>query len=295
MDGSLQANHAVVGRSYALGYSDSEFKRLEMQASLIRDLTENVLRRAGIGRGMRVLDIGCGVGDVSLLAAEIVGPSGFVLGVDRSADAIAVAERRAVSAGQCHWVHFAATELEEFSVRETFDAVIGRLILMYLPDPAATVRQLIKHLRPGGTVVFQEMAIPMGRTVPEGRLFRQCLDWIVATFEHAGFETDMGGKLFATFLDAGLPGPQMLAANHAGGGPDSPVYGYIAETLRSLLPMTEHLGIATADQIEIDTLAERLRRESVQQRGCILLPPLVGAWANIEKREWSSQDCACLR
>jgi SAM-dependent methyltransferase len=87
----LKGDHGLDGRPYALGYSNSEFKRLELQASLIRDLTENVLRRAGIVPGMRVLDVGCGVGDVSLLAAEIVGPSGFVLGVDRSADATAVA------------------------------------------------------------------------------------------------------------------------------------------------------------------------------------------------------------
>jgi ubiquinone/menaquinone biosynthesis C-methylase UbiE len=295
VDSFLQAVHAPTARPYALGYSDGEFKRLEMQASLIRDLTENILRRAGVDRGMRVLDIGCGIGDVSLLAGEIVGPAGFVLGIDRSADAIAVAERRAASFGQSHWVHFAATELEEFSTSETFDALVGRLILMYLPDPTATLRQLIKHLRSGGIVAFQEMAIPLGRTVPEGSLFRQCLDWIVATFERAGFETDMGGKLFVTFLEAGLPAPQILAANHAGGGPDSPVYGYVAETVRSLLPMTERLGIATADQIQIDTLVERLRHETVQQRACVLLPPLIGAWVNTETSRGSSEECACLR
>jgi Methyltransferase domain len=93
-------------RMYALGYSESKLKRLELQANFFRDLTEDVLRRAGIASGMRVLDIGCGVGDVSLLAAELVGPSGAVLGVDRSAEAIEMAVRRAAAAGQ-HWVRFA--------------------------------------------------------------------------------------------------------------------------------------------------------------------------------------------
>src|SRR5690606_4206862 len=85
---------------YALGYSEHEFRRLEMQSRIIGDLTEDVLQRAGIRKGMRVLDLGCGVGDVSLLAAWLVGPSGFVLGVDRSADALAAARRRAREAGQ---------------------------------------------------------------------------------------------------------------------------------------------------------------------------------------------------
>jgi ubiquinone/menaquinone biosynthesis C-methylase UbiE len=276
---SVHGRHARDGRTYALGHSEGEFKRLEMQAALIRDLTADVLRRAGIGPGMRVLDIGCGVGDMSLLAADMVGPSGLVLGVDRSADAIAVAERRAVATGKCYWTRFAEMEIDEFSAHETFDAVIGRLILMYLPDPAATLKRLSGHLRPGGVVAFQEMAMTTARSVPEGPQFRKCRSWIVETFERAGFETDMGGKLFAAFLDAGLPAPEMIAAGHAGGGPDTPVYDYIAETMRSLLPVAERLGVVTAAEADVDTLAARLREETVGQKACIMLPPLVGAWA----------------
>src|SRR6516164_8884734 len=66
---------AVHPRAYALGYTEGEFKRLAQQGALYRDLTEDVLRRAGIAPGARVLDIGCGVGDVSMLAAELVGSS----------------------------------------------------------------------------------------------------------------------------------------------------------------------------------------------------------------------------
>jgi hypothetical protein len=58
--------------TYALGYSESELKRLESQGAFFRDLTEDLLRRSGVVSGMRVLDIGCGVGDVSLLAGELV-------------------------------------------------------------------------------------------------------------------------------------------------------------------------------------------------------------------------------
>src|SRR5206468_6380306 len=83
-------------RPYALGYSRRELQRLELQGALIRDFTEDVLRRAVIRPGMRVLDIGCGVVDVSLLAAKLVGPRGMVLGVDRSAESTDIAERRAV-------------------------------------------------------------------------------------------------------------------------------------------------------------------------------------------------------
>jgi len=62
------------------------------------------------------------------------------------------------------------------------------------------------------------------------------------------------------------------------GGPESPVYDYMADTVRSLLPAIERAGIATAAEIDVDTLAERLRREAVANGACIMLPPFIGAW-----------------
>jgi len=266
--------------SYALGYSEAEFRRLKFQGEYLRDFTADALRHAGIAPGMRVLDIGCGVGDVSLLVAEMVSSSGTVLGVDRSGQAVAVARQRAAAAGMDH-VRFAASELEAFSTDQQFDALIGRLILAYLPDPAATLRRLSGLVRPGGTVVFQEIVLPLARSVPDGPLFRQCGKWLMETFERAGFEIDMGSKLFATFLAAGLPAPQMTVAGHVEGGAQSPVYAYLADTLRSLLPMAERAGVATAAEIAIETLAERLRNEAVENNACIMPPPLVGAWTRL--------------
>jgi ubiquinone/menaquinone biosynthesis C-methylase UbiE len=266
--------------SYALGYSESEFRRLKFQGEYLRDFTADIFRRAGIAPGMHVLDIGCGVGDVSLLAAELVTASGAVIGIDRSAQAVAVARQRAAQAGVGH-VRFEAVELDAFSPERQFDALIGRLILAYLPDPAATLRRLSGHLRPGGTIAFQEMMLPLMRTVPDGPLFRKCREWMMETFERTGFELDMGSKLFATFLAAGLPAPQMTAAGRVEGGAQSPVYTYLTDTLRSLLPMAERTGVATAAEIAIETLVERLRQEAVENNACIMPPPLVGAWTRV--------------
>src|SRR5262245_23674621 len=112
-DGSTTVVRANVAdpTTYPLGYSEVEFRRLEGQGAFLRDLTEDVLRSAGVGPGMRVLDIGCGVGDVSLLAGKLVGPSGTVLGIDRSLDGLAIARRRSAIAG-LHWVRFATADLD---------------------------------------------------------------------------------------------------------------------------------------------------------------------------------------
>ena len=79
--------------SYPLGYTNDEARRLAMQAAYLEDLTADVLRRAGVGTGLHVLDLGCGVGDVSLLVARMVGTAGSVLGIDRSTDTIEIARR----------------------------------------------------------------------------------------------------------------------------------------------------------------------------------------------------------
>lgn len=262
---------------YALGYSEAEFRRLELQGAFFRDLTQDVLQRAGIEAGMHVLDLGCGVGDVSLLAAEFVGPSGSVLGIDRSPEAVGVAKARAAAGGR-HWVAFEAADVDAYTPKRPLDAIVGRLILGYLPDPAGAVRRLATGLRPNGVVAFQEIALPLIRSVPSGPLFEQCSRWIKDTFVAAGFEIDMGGKLFATFAAAGLPPPQMIAAGRVGGGADCPIYDYTAGILRSLVPMAERFGIATAADVDVDTVAERLRCETVAYNACIMLPPLVGAW-----------------
>jgi SAM-dependent methyltransferase len=108
-------------RAYFLGHSDAEVERLALQNAFYRDATENTLRRAGLTAGMRVLDIGSGGGDVSLLAAEVVSPSGFVLGIDRSPEAVAAAGRKADRSGIRH-VRFAVSELEAFAADAPFDA-----------------------------------------------------------------------------------------------------------------------------------------------------------------------------
>jgi hypothetical protein len=160
----------------------------------------------------------------------------------------------------------------------TAPQLIGRLVLLYLPDPAATLRRLSRLLRPGGIVAFQEMAMATCRSVPDAPLFNQFRAWVLAVLGRGGAELDMGGKLSATYLRAGLPMPQMIAAGRVEGSPDSPVYDYMAGTLRSLLPMAERLGVLTAAEVGIDTLADRLRQEAVERNSCLMPPLLIGAW-----------------
>jgi ubiquinone/menaquinone biosynthesis C-methylase UbiE len=211
------------------------------------------------------------------LLADLVGPRGRVLGVDHNAAILGTARARAQAAGWQN-VTFRAGDAYDLPRDQQFDAIVGRWVLMHTPEPVDLLRSLAPRLRPGGIIAFQELAMPLARSFPEGPLFSRCIGWIIDTIEGAGFEIDMGGKLPMTFAAAGLPMPQMNSAALAGGGPDTPLYNYLAETLRSLLPMAERVGVTTAAEVQIDTLAERLRQEAVEQQACVMTPPYVGAW-----------------
>ena len=105
---------------YVLGYSEQEQKRLLKQASILRGWTERFFRAGGLAPGMRVLDLGCGMGDVSLLAADLVGPSGSVLGVDRDAAALDRARARVVQKECAGYVNFQQIHLDELPPRTRF-------------------------------------------------------------------------------------------------------------------------------------------------------------------------------
>ena len=83
--------------NYVMGHTDRERRRLQLQASIINPITEQLLRRGGLAAGMRVLDIGSGVGDVALIAARLVGPTGSVTACDLDGAALTVLTARAAA------------------------------------------------------------------------------------------------------------------------------------------------------------------------------------------------------
>lgn len=269
-------NVAPSTQPYVLGHSEPELIRLERQGQIFGAETRDVLRRAGIAPGMRVLDVGCGVGDVSMIAAEIVGQTGEVTGIDKSEQALASARARAARAGY-HWLNFSALDLYAAEPKGVYDAVIGRFILMHIPDPVAALARLSRFLRAGGIVAFIEMDIEQAGAYPPMPLLDECVEWICATYRKVGAEPNMGSRLYRTFRAAGLE-PRLSGSCRIESGPDSIVYEFAAETLKSLLPAMEAHNIATAEAVGAETIAQRLRQAAVAGDHCIFMPRLIGAW-----------------
>ncbi|WP_033278423.1 class I SAM-dependent methyltransferase [Streptomyces sp. NRRL F-525] len=262
--------------AYAMGNTSGEAVRLDVQDALYAGCTEYLLRAAGLREGMRVLDVGCGTGGVSLAAARIVGPDGHVVGVDMNPEVLEVARGNAAAA-DIRNVSFEHQVLPDVQLPEPVDALVGRLILMHLADPAAVVKELTGLVRPGGLVTFQEINISRARAIPDVPLVTRCREWICAGQREAGSDPDMGERLAQVLRSAGLAGPAVAVAVPTGDA-DSTAMTLVAETVRSLLPLIERSGAADGEDVDVETLRGRLSDACAEAGATLYLSELVAAW-----------------
>lgn len=268
--------------TYVLGHADVEVQRLLLQGRLYDDYTEHALRLAGLRPGMRVLDIGSGPGDVSFIAARLVGPTGTVLGVDAAPAMVELARARAAEKG-LSTVHFMQSAVDSIALDEPVDAVVGRLILMHLPDPAATLRHLSSFVRPGGVVAFSENDITGAHGVPDTPLFRRVTGGIVRAFEAMGLSPRFGTTLHTIFADAGLGAPRLTLGTPIGTAADTDILAYLAEVWRLVSPIAEQEGFAIDELADIDGFVPRFREQALAVNALIAMPPIITAWAEVRK------------
>jgi SAM-dependent methyltransferase len=265
--------------NYLLGHTPGAIQRLLRLGQIYRPFTRRVFVEAGITTGMNVLDVGCGPGEVSLIVADLVGETGSVLGIDGSENMLQVARTRMHAAGFAH-VTFMTADLRTLALDQQFDALVGRFILMHLPEPEAVLRQLVQCVRPGGIVVFQEYDLSSHADAfyPPSALWEQSWRLSTLAFQRAGGNLHAGMQLPSMFRAAGLPAPQMSYEASIGAGRDWPGFEMRAADVRTFLPLIAKFGLATEEEIGIDTLAERLREETMGRGGAARLPILVSAW-----------------
>jgi ubiquinone/menaquinone biosynthesis C-methylase UbiE len=258
---------------YALGSTDAEHERLIRQAQWLVAHTERLFREAGIGQGQRVLDLGSGVGDVALIAARLVGPSGEVLGVERDPRSSARANVRMAEAG-VHNVSFTQSDVAEIPTDKLFDAAVGRYILLFLPEPASVLRSVSHLVRPGGVLAFQEPCwksfLEQAARLP---LWSAAASLLVETFERSGTNTEMGPALWQLFQEAGLPAPTTRRDMLVG------AEQWLPDCLHSLRPRIAQLNISVQHLGDFETLPQRLQAEVEAFNTTTPLPDLISAWS----------------
>jgi ubiquinone/menaquinone biosynthesis C-methylase UbiE len=261
---------------YALGNTDAEHERLIRQAAILAPLTERFFRQAGIGAGQRVLDLGSGVGDVAMLTARLVGPSGRVVGVERDARSVSRARTRAAEAGLNN-VIFTQSDVRELPANQPFDAVVGRFILQFLADPVAGLQSITQLVRTGGIIAFHEPCwspiLPLAAHLP---LWSACATLIRESLERSGGNTEMGLALYRTFQHAGLPTPTLQMEIPVGDNATAALWIY--DLFCTLLPRMQQLNLSLEGLGNVETLLERIQSEVELSQNPVPCVALIGAW-----------------
>jgi hypothetical protein len=161
--------------------------------------------------------------------------------------------------------------------------VVGRLILMHLPDPAATLRRLSSFVRPGGVIAFSENDITGARSIPDMPLFGRVTAGIVRAFEAMGLSPRFGTTLHTIFADAGLGAPRLTLGTPIGTTADTDILAYAAEVWRLVSPIAQRIGFAIDELADIDEFVPRFREEALAVDALITMPPIITAWTQVQK------------
>lgn len=192
------------GDDYVLGYRQAEQRRLQRQAEQLAHESARLFDEIGIPEGARVLEIGCGPrGCLDLLSAR-VGASGRVVGVEISADAVALAQTFLAERG-LHNVEVIAGDARSTGLPEgSFDLVTSRLVLVLIPQPEQIIAQAVALARPGGAVAFHEVDRAAVMCDPPSPAWDTVEKLFMSVAEENGNDFHLGRKLPRLLREAGL-------------------------------------------------------------------------------------------
>jgi hypothetical protein len=149
---------------------------------------------------------------------------------------------------------------------------------MFLPDPRTVLESVVRLVRPGGAVAFQEPTwIPFLAFSKRLPLWSRMLQTIHETFLRAGVNPEMGPELYRLFPEVGLPAPNMHVEMALGS--DAEFSGLICDLLSSVRALAEHHQVSLKDLGDLETLSQRVQAEIAQANTMVSFVPMVGVWA----------------
>lgn len=281
-----------MSQEYPLASTASERRRLKMQSDALIPLTERMLSAAGITAGSRVLELGCGSGEVTRLIASRIGPAGSVTGIDRDPGQLAAASGQLRKHGLNN-AYFVASDIDNFDPQDSFDAVIARYLLIYVPNPEALLHKAARWLRPGGTMAFIEMDLfrGVGSRIwpPPSDRTASAIKFIGDVMLDAGIHPDMGARLPSMLSHYGQVHSEVAAPPQFGAASiELPL-----EAVRSVQPMARKLGRADTDEYDVD----RLLADEMPGRDdhTVTIPPVsIACWVQVSSATTPNRPCASV-
>lgn len=264
-------------------FSEYEYEnlRLTYQGNLLKEISEDFIVRLGFKPGLKVLDLGCGTGEFTFIAAEKVGKKGKVVGIDRSTSAIKEAKDRAKELG-FHNITFEEGDIEQLKFEGQYDVVMGRFILSYLEEPENILSKICSQLEGVSYLVFQEWQLD--NPPPMYPLSDYMLHYhkiILETLNLAGVDMNMGLKLWSVFNR--IPAYHVYVSHccqYLGNANDNMLLEFLAETGAALLKPMIELGLIKSKE-EFENLKLAAFDDIKQNQITLTLNPIIGIAAKL--------------
>jgi SAM-dependent methyltransferase len=258
---------------YVLATGEGATYRLRLLHEAYGRGTRRVLLDAGLRRGMRVADLGCGAGMVTAMLADLVGPEGYVVGIDASGDQLAQA-REVTGAGRENTTFVEASACDTGLPRESFDLVYCRFLLMHLPEPELALYEMRALLKPDGVLVCEDGDLTSAGSEPPSALcaFADLFGRLGPVRE---VDYTLGRRLYHMVRGAGFPAPEITF--------NQPVVARGEHKRLHELSVAEagpafvSAGLITAEELE-RTLAE-MRRANADDVILAIMPRMSQVWA----------------
>jgi ubiquinone/menaquinone biosynthesis C-methylase UbiE len=242
---------------YIHGNQPDEQRRLSKLNDLLNDASMREMRLTG---GERVLDVGCGLAQMTRAMARAAGPDGRVIGVERDAQQRIEAERQAQEQGEASLVEVREGDAVDLPLKDdewgTFDVVHARFILEHVPDPLAAVRSMLRAARPGGKIIVEDDDHELLRLWPEPLGFYQVWRAYMRAFESLGTDPMVGRHLVALLHEAGAR-PVRNTFNFFGGCAGSPSFDALIRNFIGIIEGAEERMVSSG-HIDAATVREGL-------------------------------------
>lgn len=248
-------------------------RRLGVLAEVMLPTTTRLLRHAGLALGMNCLDVGCGGGHVCLLMAEMVGPSGTVVGTDIDAEILELARQDAQDLGYKN-VEFRVCDATVCTDPEAYDLVYARFVLTHLSDPQKCLDAMVQSCRPSGVIVIEDIEFLASFCYPPNPAYDRYVELYQQTVLKRGGDPNIGPKLPEMLRKAGIDGVEInvFQPTHLRGEGKR----MAAITMDRIAGAVISEGLAS--RAEVEGIVEQLEKAASDPEVVMSLPRMFQTW-----------------
>ena len=262
-------------KPYMLATGEKAVSRLELLERIFGPATRHLLSAAGLCSGMRVAEVGCGVGLTARWVSTQVSPTGSVAGVDSSSEQLHIGEKNAAEAGTTNLSFSEGNAYETGLPRDSFDLVYSRFLLCHLADPGKALAEMSSLLKRGGILVCEDHDDGGIFTEPATHAYKRLVEISEAANRSHGLDSYVGLKLPRLFREVGFSRPEAKVNQIALLRGEEKRFWEL--TLREAAPAILAAHASTSD--ELDAICEEMRKIAQDESVLLMLARVTQVWA----------------